>query len=175
MSDLVRKMIQYMMANSCVTDEDFKNQIVSLKYPNRSASQQPTDQEIFDAVQKLNSKLRPFNMMIRSRTDDNEIRNYYVLISTVDNEITRAASHYKPKQFELFKLVLLALTQTSVKSITKKQYKELADKLNLGPSSKALLDEWCDKKWLFQKKQENLITIGVRSMAELDVLLESLS
>lgn len=120
-------------------------------------------------------------MMIRTRADDNTNETYHILISTVDNEITRAATRYRRKQVEFFKYILQAIVQEPLGAITWPQVMKCAAKAMLPSAPKeystakqectALIQEWTAKKWFLQLK-DTCVTLGVRSMAELDVFIK---
>ena len=150
-----------MLANGCVKAEDFHDFLHGLREDNAS---QLTEERIFEAVSNINKKLTRYNMMIRSSLDEKSLERFYVLISTVDNATTRQASHHTPKEFEYFRQVWQTLTQgdASLRSIKK------MGQDNKLTNSKQLLEEWHSKRWIVI--DEDMVRLGPRSKAELDVL-----
>ena len=172
--------IQFMLANGCVKAVDFQIFLESLAI----RDEQLDEQFIFKIVYETNKMLNNYNMMLRSSMDEVTTEKYFVLISKVDNEITRAASHHTPKQFEFFKLILQAIVHEPRGIITDSALKELAEKATLPtsksrgtlPEYKTTFNEWCQKNWFLIVTEDDIdfITLGVRSMAELDVFIKQM-
>lgn len=161
-----------MMARGCVKQNELKEFFSTIRdgeWPSNL-----DEKFIFETLQKINTKLNHYNMMIRSYLDELTAEKYYVFISKVDNDITRAAIHYTPRQFEFFKLIMQAIAQDPRGVISRTELKSLAAKASLTDFNN-LFVEWLNKDWLltFTDDGEKLITLGPRSMAELDVLIPS--
>lgn len=150
---------------------------------NVNISTQLDDEKVYRVIDQVNKKLKKFNLMIRSTMDEYNIKKYYILISKVDNEITRASSLYSPKQLEFFKLLLQSIVHEQNGIIPCSDLKSLAEKATMPTTSKSrgqlpeyrsTFQEWCRKKWFFTVTEDNLdyITLGVRSVAELDVFIK---
>lgn len=172
-----------MIANGCVTEDKFRAMLNGL-------SDQLDDEKIFQIVQEINKRLKRFNMMLRATIDEITAEKYYVLISMVDNEITRSASHHTPKQFEYFKHLLQEIVHSERNLpnykfgfINEQELMNIAERATIPTTSKtrstepeylSLLNEWCDKNWIqiVPSNGEKLITLGVRSTAELDVYIK---
>lgn len=152
-----------MMAKGCVRSEEFNNFLVSLRGENAS---QFTDDKVMEAVANLNAKLKRFNMMIRYTLDDKTHERFYSLISTVDNDITRQATHHSEKEFEYFRTIFEEL-QDGPKPID--HVLTLCENLAI-KNVKSLVSEWCEKHWLVEERDGN-IRLGPRARAELDVLM----
>lgn len=170
--------VQFMIANGCVKVSEFTAFLVKLLEQN-DVSTQLTDEKVAQLVQQVNTKIKKFNLMIRGSLDEVTLEQYYVLISTVANDVTRAASHHTPEQFELFKLTLEAVVNDQRGAISMDTFKQLAEKAyaqkrsNL-PEYKLILVQWCEKHWLrsVYEDETDCITLGVRSLAELDVFIK---
>jgi len=169
-----------MIAHGCVKASELRSLLEKLV---DNDSIQLTDERVFQLIVEVNTKLSRFNMMIRGSMDEVTTEKYYVLISTVDNEISRAAIHHSPKQFEFFKLTLQAIVHEPRGIITYKTLKELAEKATIQTTSKTrscqpeyklLFNDWWKKSWflIVSEDNEDYITLGVRSMAELDVFIK---
>lgn len=156
-----RKVFQFMMARGCVKASEFTDFLSSLRGDTAS---QLTDERVVEAVSNLNKKLSKYNMMIRASIDDVTIEKYYALISTVDNAITRQASHHTPKEFDYFRLVWQAIIQGDTTLDTLQQ---IASQ-NKVANYEELLQEWQHKHWLVLDGDK--FRLGVRAKAELDVL-----
>lgn len=130
------------------------------------------EEKVFSVVQKTNNKLSPFNMMIRAGIDEITNEKYYVLISTVDNMLTRAASLYNSKEKELFRRSLQAMVNDPRSTIDFSDFTGIAIKAGVPVADRRrLFDEWRRKHW-FTTVTEDTVTLGVRSMTELDVYIK---
>ena len=153
-----------MVANGCVSYDNLISFLQSLREERAS---QMTEEKVYEAVINLNKRLERFNMMVRSTCDDKTHERFYSLISTVDNDITRRASHHTEKEFEFFRLVWQELqNHAALKS----------DLCKLGPNlrlinQEQLIDTWCNKHWLVE--DDDGVRLGPRAKAELDVLVAS--
>lgn len=156
--DQFQKFVQYMIVHGCVKEEK-----LSEIYGDFS-----------QLMQKANKELKRFSMMIRGSMDEITTDRYYVLISTVDNHITHAATQYNPKQYEFFKLILQAIVNNPRGIITDRDLKPLAEKATL-TEHKSLFEEWCSRNWftIVSEDRYDFITLGVRSIAELDVFIKN--
>lgn len=174
--------VQFLMANGCVKEEELAAFLQKISSSN-SASQQNAD-KIYQFILQINKKIGKFNLMIRRTVDDITTIRYYVLISTVDSAITREASQYTPKQYEFFKFTLKAIVDEPRGIITEMILKGMAEKAGVAligksrsclPEYKMLYNEWVDQKWLHIVVEGNseFITLGARSMAELDVFIKT--
>lgn len=169
-----------MLANGCVESKDFDEFLIQKMEFNPDRL---SDEHIGKIIEKCNRFLTRYNMMIRTTMDDILKKKYHILISTVDNEITHAAHYHTPKQFEFFKLILTSIVANPRGIIT------LVDLENLGnicglqtkgktkrviPEHRAIYNEWCMRNWFINVTEANTeyITLGVRSMAELDVFIK---
>lgn len=65
---------------------------------------QPTDLKAF--VEKINTAIRPMNMVIKKGIDELTGEQYYVLVNDSDNSISRLSSEYKSNEIELFKKIV---------------------------------------------------------------------
>lgn len=158
--------MQYLLSHGCVTSDELAEFLVTTRPSDRGRSSQSqlTDGELNKAVNNLSDKLKMFDMMIRSAYDPNTRKRYYALISTVDNDITRKASHYTEKEFEYFRLVWEKIQTDPCK---------LDDLYTIGKNLKLtnyknLINEWTEKHWLY--KDGDKVKLGIRSELELDVL-----
>lgn len=157
-----RQMVyQFMASKGCVKASEFEEFLNSLREDDAS---QLDEQRVIETVGKLNNVLTKFNMRIRSTTDDKTHERYYSLISTIDNSITRQASHYTPKEFDYFRLIWQTLQDGEC---------EMSEIKRLGTQNKVLnhkllVQEWHDKHWLVI--EDDTVRLGPRSKAELDVL-----
>lgn len=157
-----------MMAKGCVKQDELKEFLSTVR--DNDWPEDINEKFIFETFHKINSKLNHYHMMIRSYLDEVTAQKYYVFISKVDNDVTRAASHYGPKQFEFFKLVLKEITTNPQAAISRSSLKQLAAKAYLTDFNN-LVVEWLEKDWLISLGDESLLTLGPRSMAELDVMI----
>lgn len=126
---------------------------------------QKLEEKALKSVAALNTKLQMFNMMIRSTYYEKTRQRYFSLISTVDNDIMRKASHYTPKEFEFFRQVLEEIQDGPCGL---EDLFEIGKNFNLA-NYKELVEEWCVKHWLY--KDSCGIHLGPRGTAELDVLI----
>lgn len=174
--------VQFLIANGCVKEEELEAFLQKISSSN-STSQQNAD-KIYQLVLQINKKIGKYNLMIRRAVDDITTIRYYVLISTVDSAITREASQYTPKQYEFFKFTLRAIVDEPRGIITESTLKEMAEKAGVAlvgksrtclPEYKMMYNEWVDQKWLHVviEGDSEYITLGVRSMAELDVHIKT--
>lgn len=182
--DYIKKVNQFMIHHGCVGADELLVFLQNLIVPNGTESVTQLDEEkVFRIVQQVNKKLKKFDLMIRSAMDEYTTRKYYVLISTVDNEITRASSLYSPKQLEFFKLLLQAIVYESRGIISDSDMKVLATNSSLAtiarsrgqlPEYRSLFNDWCNKNWfsLVSEDGQDYITLGVRAIAELDVFIK---
>lgn len=164
MESRLTRAVQFMMSKGCVRSDEFIDFVKSLRGDRHS---QLTDEKVLEAVSNLNAKLRKYNMMIRYTLDDKTHERFYSLISTVDNDITRKASHHTDKEFDYFKLLLDEL-QDGPKPL--ESLCTLSPLLPLG-SQRELIKEWVSKYWLAQ--DDGLVRLGPRARAELDVIIET--
>lgn len=171
-------MNQFMLSRGCVPVDEL---LVFLQ--NIYTGVEFDDEKVFRIVQMVNSNLKEFNLMIRSTMDEITTKKFYILISTVDNEITRASSLYSQKQLEFFKLILQAVVHEPRGIISHSDLKLLADRATLPTTSKSrgqlpefktVFNEWCLKNWftVVTENEGEYITLGVRSVAELDVFIK---
>lgn len=154
--------MQYLLSHGCVTSEQLFEFFVTLRQDDRTS--QFTEEKFVRAIDNLNERIKMFNMMVRSAYDSNTRKRYYALISKVDNEITRKASHHTEKEFEYFRLIWERLQEEPC---------QLAELYNIGKELKLLnykdlVEEWSNKFWLYKDGDE--VKLGVRSELELDVL-----
>lgn len=163
-----RAIVQFMMAQGCVKQADLKTFLMTVR--DNDWPEEIDEKFIFETFHKINGKLNHYHMMIRSYLDEVSAEKYYVFISKVDNDITRAATHYSPKQFEFFKLILKEITKDSQGVISRSSLKTFATKAYLTDFNN-LIVEWLEKDWLLSLDDGRLITLGPRSMAELDVMI----
>lgn len=175
----LQKVVQFFIHNGLVKVDDFRGFLQKFIFPEEPSQRQLDDETMYQLVQNTNKKLQRFNMMVRASMDEITGTRYYVLISTVDNEITQAASHYNPKQIEFFKLILQAIVSDPNGVIDDENLKSLAERASLVTTSRTrstlpeyrqLFNEWLVKEWL--KTVPDGITLGVRSTAELDVFIK---
>jgi len=153
-----------MLARGCVTSEELRDFFAALR---PEGSSQLTDETIYSAINNMNSKLKRYNMMIRASTDDKTQQKFYSLISTVDNWITKEASHHTPKEFEFFRLIWQIIREGNIE---RDKARDLASSIKLA-NYEELLEEWCEKHWLVYERDRDEYRIGPRSKAELDVLM----
>lgn len=159
----MQKAVQFMMARGCVKSDEFESLLEQLRPDSTS---QLTGEKILQAVQHINSRLKKFNMMLRETVDEKTLEKFYVLISTVDNDISRAASHHNLKELEYFRLIYSSLRDgpAEVSSVF-----GLASQAKLSPSEgRALVNQWVSKHWI--ALEGSSLRLGPRSKAELDVL-----
>lgn len=175
----LQSIIQFMVMNPCVSEEQFQmaaNKILT-------SSSEDVDGDPTKLYQDANKRLNPFNMMIRTTINDLTREKYYVLISTVDNDVTHAATRYNPKQIEFFKHLLQSVVHATRGIIPHSSMRISADKAMLPSSTKftsakreseSLFREWTAKKWfdVIEEDENDFITLGVRTMAELDVFIK---
>lgn len=159
----MQKAVQFMMAKGCVKSDEFERLLEELR---PESSSQITEEKILTAIQHINKKITRFNMMLRSTVDEKTLDKYYVLISTVDNDITRAASHHNAKEFEYFRLLFSNLREGEAEEEDMVRMSEHARLTN--SEARALISEWCQKHWI--ASEDGLLRLGPRSKAELDVL-----
>lgn len=170
----VRYIVQYMMANGCVKESDLAERLAKFGQNDINESQ---------ILHSANRALKPFNMMIRGILDEITTKRYYVYICTVDNDITQAAVQYTPKQYEFFKLILQSIVHEPRGITDDSTLKTLAERVAISttgktrgtiPEYKGLFNEWCQKNWfvIVSEGDCDYITLGVRSMAELDVFIK---
>lgn len=159
----LQKVVQFMMAKGCVRSDEFETLLGQLRPDSTS---QLTEEKIFLAMQHINKKITRFNMMLRATVDEKTLEKYYVLISTVDNDITRAASHHNPKEFEYFRLLFSSLREGEAEENEVVRMSEQARLTN--SEARALITEWSKKHWIVS--ENGTLRLGPRSRAELDVL-----
>lgn len=132
------------------------------------------DDRVSQMINHANKNLKRFNLMIRGSMDEVTTKRYYVLISTVDNDITHAAVQYTPKQYEFFKHILQSIVHEPRGIISEFTIKTLAERSSI-PDYRNLFRNWCSKNWFVRVEEngEDFITLGVRSTAELDVFIKN--
>jgi hypothetical protein len=160
------KLMQYMISHGCVTSAEIFAFVSTLR---RTDSSQLTEENLARSIEKVNGKIKKFNMMIRSAYDTKTRQRYYALISTVDNDITRKASHHSEKEFEYFRLIWQELQDGSCEL---KDLHRIGKELKL-TNYKDLIEEWSKKYWLHVDGEE--VTLGPRANLELDVLTAALA
>lgn len=163
MESRITRAIQFMMSKGCVRSDEFMDFVQSLRGDRQS---QFTEEKVMEAVTNINAKLRKYNMMIRYTLDDKTHERFYSLISTVDNEITRKASHHTDKEFDYFRTILEEL-QDGPKPIA--SIRNLSQHLTTS-RQRELVEEWAKKHWLVV--EDDQIRLGPRTRAELDIVME---
>lgn len=159
----MQKAVQFMMAKGCVKSDEFEALLDQLRPDNSS---QLSEEKILHAVQHINGKITKYNMMLRATVDEKTLEKYYVLISTVDNDITRTATHHNPKELEYFRLIYSNLRDGPAEEST---IVRLADRAKLTQTEgRALIKQWVAKHWI--ASEDRSLRLGPRSKAELDVL-----
>lgn len=163
--------MQYMLANGCVKEQDFEAFVQ--KHTSGEMSQM-NSAKVYQLVLQINKRIGPFNQMIRRTVDSVTRDSYYVLICTVDNAITHEAKQYSPLEYELFKVILKSIVDEPRGFITEQCIREKAEEVGV-KNWKELLNVWVDKRWfqIVVKGDVENITLGVRSMAELDVYIKT--
>lgn len=156
------KLMQYMLSHGCVTSPELMTFLSTLR---RAESSEISEEDAARSIDNVNEKIKSFNMMIRSAYDDKTRKRCYALISTVDNDITRKASHHTEKELEYFRLIWQALQEEGQKVL--KDVYRIGRELKL-TNYKDLIDEWSKKYWLHVEGE--IVNLGVRSNLELDVL-----
>lgn len=157
-----RKIIQFMIAKGCVDSEEFFSFLDTMRTDDAS---QLSDRNVSLVITNINERLKKYNMRIRDTVDDN--KRYYSLISTINNVITREASHHTEKEFDYFKQIWEAAKELPIPSDRVKSIATASKVLNW----KELVDQWCEKHWLVHEPDQDTYRLGPRSMAELDVLM----
>lgn len=179
----LQSVIQFMISHGCVNHAQFNKVASKILSPSDDGA---TEEEISKLFHDTNKLLIPYNMMIRSATDNltQPKENYYVLISTVDNDITHAATRYHPKQVEFFKHLLQSIVNEPASIIPYTGVRSCAEKAQLPSSTtkyrsikhecETLFREWTTKKWfkIIEENKKEFVALGVRSMAELDVFID---
>lgn len=160
----LNNLVQFMLANGCVTACEMDQFLAKIEVENGVEQWIP-------AIN--NNILNKFHMRIRQCMDEITTEKHFVLISTVDNNITRAAHDYTPKQYDFFKSMMNLIVENPVGVISMESLKELASQKSMTAKGeyKTIFNDLCKKKWLTIVNGDN-ITLGVRSLAELDVLLK---
>lgn len=173
-SEIYRKVNQYLLNHGCVLRDtllDSTNKLLE----NMNSPMLDHD-GLSQLLNGLNRKLRPYNLMIRSCMDEISSSHYYVLISTIDNQVTRASSLYNEKQLEFFKLILQAVVQEQNGIIPEENLRDLAEKALFKKRSEyaGLFHEWTGKNWFVVVTDggHDYVTLGVRAIAELDVFIK---
>lgn len=161
MAEKISRLTQFLLAHGCVTSEELFDFLSLLREDTRS---QLTDENIARSIEVVNNKLKMFNMMIRSAYNSKTRKRHYALISTVDNAITRQASHHTEKEFEYFRLIWLEL-QEGPGDLNR--FYSIGRDLKL-TNYKDLIQEWTRKHWLLIEGGE--VFLGPRANLELDVL-----
>lgn len=178
----IQYVLQYMIAHGCVKEDVLRAKLKEIA--NSNGESNVDDERVSQMIQYANKKLKRFNMMIRGSMDEVTVERYYVLISTVDNEITHAATQYSAKQYEFFKFIFQAIVHDPRGIITDPTLKSLAEKATIPTIGKSraslaehkiLFNEWCSRNWFLMvtEGEHVFITLGVRSMAELDVFIKN--
>uniref|UniRef100_A0A6G1SPE0 Non-structural maintenance of chromosomes element 1 homolog n=1 Tax=Aceria tosichella TaxID=561515 RepID=A0A6G1SPE0_9ACAR len=166
------KLMQFMLTHGCVPASELLAFLSALK---RSDGSQMSEENMSRSVENVNDRIKNFNMMIRSAYYDKTRTRYYALISTVDNEITRKASHHTEKEFHYFRSIWQRLVEAKDSSTDGNQSPPtLKDMYTIGkdlklPNYKELVEEWSKKYWLHI--EGNDIDLGPRAKLELDVLI----
>lgn len=173
-----------MISNGCVIYDDFVKLLVQIGFLEDATNFR--EDKLYALVNHVNKKLKKFNMMIRPTPDelDKNCPKYFVLISTVDNDITRAAHSHTPKQYEFFKLLLNEIVANPRGIIKRFSIDEFAIQATLSTKvsrtnrnlaeHEMVFSDWCFRKWfvIVREEGEEFITLGVRSLAELDVFIK---
>lgn len=167
-----RKITQFMMHYCCVKEDEL---LVAVQ--NLIGGSEDLDLETLNSrINKINIKIKKYDLMIRRSMDEIDTNKYYVLISTVDNAITRAASNYNQKQLELFRQILITIVDEPQGTVSSVEIKRFATQLGLkNKEADHVLQEWIQSKWFVEVEEDvtGCITLGVRSTAELDVFIKS--
>ena len=162
----IRKISQFMLARGCVTKDEFHTFVGSLRIRSEDDNSEISEETVMNSVASMNGKLKRFNMMIRATVDDETQLKYFSLISTIDNAITKEATHHSAKEFDFFRQVWEAVKD---EPISIQRAREMANSIKLN-NCDDLLETWCEKLWLMKRDGE--FRLGPRSKAELDVLVD---
>lgn len=168
----IQNVVQYMMAEGCVEEDTLREKLKEIA--NLNGESDVDDDRVSQMINQANKNLKRFNMMIRGSMDEVTTKRYYVLISTVDNDITHSAVQYTPKQYEFFKHILQSIVYEPRGIISESTIKNLAER-NSVADYRNLFRTWCLKNWFVRVEEngEDFITLGVRSTAELDVFIKN--
>ncbi|GAB1610778.1 non-structural maintenance of chromosomes element 1 homolog [Argonauta hians] len=167
--------LQYFMAKGLVDSKGVRTLFKlccreSLSESRLEGSQSEWMEQLANFVTVINNNIRPFHLNILKGFDEDDGTNYYCLVNTCDNGITRLSSDYSVNELELFKLFLeriMSSNDASVGSVQALNLTHVLEKKMSKDDAQRLFDRMVNDKWL-KRTVRGRLQLSTRSILELD-------
>ncbi|XP_017794882.1 PREDICTED: non-structural maintenance of chromosomes element 1 homolog [Habropoda laboriosa] len=126
------------------------------------------DDEISVVINQINQQLQPLNMLIRKTQCEITGQIYWVLISTVLDEVTRFQTEFSKAQLTLLRTIFSEIITSNNGCIQSTVCLNLCSSLDIKLSkteAEEFLDDVVKRKWLAYK--DGYYYVGLRSITEL--------
>lgn len=174
--DAERSFVQLMLSECLMTREKVDRELIRLS--NTYKLNRPLHLE--DARSRMNKRLLPLDLELQSRISENDGIEYWSIINTRDDEISKKLSHLPSKSIRYFRSVLRELLSHGGRLPYSKAVQirsKLGNSVVLSDSdARSILSRFTREGWISHDPiDEEILCIGVRSHMELKQYFENLN
>ncbi|XP_042897879.1 non-structural maintenance of chromosomes element 1 homolog isoform X2 [Parasteatoda tepidariorum] len=126
--------------------------------------------DLKEFVEKINNAINPHNLAIKKGKDEISGEEYYVLINTANDELSRLNTIYKSKDLELFKRIIIGIVESEDGKVSSSTVLNNASAVDIRiKDANETIIRFNKDGWLLE--QEGSLYFSTRAIVELEHFL----